>query len=247
MELLYLATFVVALFSGGLSGLAHGGGGFVMGPYWLLSGMTPAQGATTGAFMSIGMATSSVTALRKGGHYPHSRRLMYALSTVAVCTATIGALILPHTDVSAFKTILAIVTIASIPLLFIKPSYTQQMANKPTVGFLLASALLLIGSVINGSAISILFTLTVMSFFNMPIMQTTALRRYVGIWQSIALFVVLAAQGFFVWQHAVMALTGSSIGSYIGTKYAVKKGEIFAKYALALVGVISGIALFVSS
>ena len=247
MELLYLATFVVTFLSGTLSGLAHGGGGFVTGPYWLLSGMTPAQGATTGAFMSIGMASSSVAAFRSAGHYPTTNtRVMYTLSGVAVCMAIIGAIVLPHIDVSAFKMILAVITVASIPLLFIKPVHTQKLANKPAIGFTLACLLLFVGSIINGSAISILFTLTIMSFFNLPIMKTTALRRYVGIWQSVTLFIVLSLQGFFIWQHALMALAGATTGSYFGTKFAVKKGEKFAKYALATIAIISSVSLFAS-
>lgn len=243
MELSYIATFFVALLSSILSGLAHGGGGFVMGPYWLLSGMTPAQGATTGAFMSTGMAVSSAAAFRQSGHYAANRPLMYTLSAVAVCTAIIGALVLPHIEVSAFKMILAIVTIAAIPLLFAKPAFSHKLSNRPAIGFIVASLLLLAGSIINGSAISILFTVTLMTFFNMSIMKVTALRRFVGIGQSVALFVVLAAQGFFVWQHALLALIGASAGSYIGTKYAIRKGEVFAKYALATIAAISSLLL----
>lgn len=46
MELLFIATFLVAFISSILSGLAGGGGGFMMAPYWLIAGMTPAQGTS---------------------------------------------------------------------------------------------------------------------------------------------------------------------------------------------------------
>jgi uncharacterized membrane protein YfcA len=247
MEIHYLATFFVAIISSTLSGFAHGGGGFVMGPYWLLSGMTPAQGATTGAFMSTGMTLSSLAAFRGTEHYPSDKRLMYALSAVAVGAAIFGAFILPKIDVSVFKTILAVITVAAIPLLFKRPTITQSIGQGSKVGFTVASLLLLAGSIINGSAISMLFTLTLMTFFSMPIMKVTALRRYVGLWQSIALVTVLSLQGYFVWQHALVALAGGSIGSYIGTKYAIKKGETFAKYSLAVIAAISSIALLLSA
>ena len=35
MDIIYLATFLVAFISSILSGVAGGGGGFVMSPYWL--------------------------------------------------------------------------------------------------------------------------------------------------------------------------------------------------------------------
>lgn len=36
MEFIYIATFFVALISSILSGMAGGGGGFIMAPYWLI-------------------------------------------------------------------------------------------------------------------------------------------------------------------------------------------------------------------
>lgn len=42
-----------------------------------------------------------------------------------------------------------------------------------------------------------------------------------------------------------MALLGGTLGSYIGTKFAIKKGEKFAKYALAIGALIGAITLLV--
>ena len=74
MDILYLATFLVTLIASLLSGMAGGGGGFVLSPYWLIAGMTPAQGAATGAFMATGMSISSVAAFRKTDHFPKNRK-----------------------------------------------------------------------------------------------------------------------------------------------------------------------------
>lgn len=82
-----------------------------------------------------------------------------------------------------------------------------------------------------------------MAFFNMSVLQMTALRRLVGIVQSVVLFVAFTVQGFLVWQHAIAGFVGGSIGSYMGTKYAVKKGEAFAKYALAVMSLIGVVVL----
>lgn len=119
----------------------------------------------------------------------------------------------------------------------------QRLSRYKGLGLGLAIILLIIGSIITSSAFSILFALTLMAFFNMSVLQMTALRRLVGVVQSIVLFVAFAVQGFFIWQHAIAGFIGGSIGSYIGTKYAVKKGESFAKYALAIMSLIGAIAL----
>lgn len=245
MDILYIATFFVAFISSILSGIAGGGGGFVMAPYWLISGMTPAQGATTGAFMATGMSISSVAAFRKTDHFPKNKKLLYILSAVAFFASILGAIIVPKIDIHTFKYILAIVTILALPLLFIKPNVKHRLSKYKGLGLGLAIGLLVIGSIITSSAFSILFALTLMTFFNMSVLQMTALRRLIGVVQSVVLFIAFAVQGYFIWQHAIAGFIGGSIGSYIGTKYAVKKGESFAKYALAIMSLVGAIALLI--
>ncbi len=236
---------MLALISSFLSGIAGGGGGFVMAPYWLISGMTPAQGATTGAFMATGMSMSSVAAFRKTDHFPEDKRLLIILSVVTFFASILGAIILPKIDIQTFKYILAIITISALPLLFIRPGTKHRLSKYKNTGLSLAIILLVIGSVITSSAFSILFALTLMTFFNMSVLQMTALRRLVNVVQSVVLFVAFAVQGYFIWQHGIAGFIGGSIGSYLGTKYAIKKGESFAKYALAIMSLIGAVALIV--
>lgn len=243
MDVLPLVTFFIAFISSILSGIAGGGGGFVMAPYWLISGMTPAQGATTGTFMAIGMGGSSLAALRKTEHFPRDKKLIAILSVVTLLASVFGALILPKIDIQTFKYVLAGLTILALPLIFIKPHVKHRLSRYKNMGLIMVILLLIISSIITSSAFSILIALTLMTFFGMPVLQMTALRRLVGMVQSIVLFIVLAVQGFFIWQHALLAILGGSLGSYIGTKYAVKKGEAFAKYALAAMSLAGAIAL----
>ena len=207
--------------------------------------MTPAQGAATGAFMATGMSVSSVAAFRKIDYFPKNRKLLYILSVTTLIGSILGAIIVPKIDIQAFKYMLAIITIAALPLLFIKPNIKHRMSSHGDIGLLLAIVLLIIGSIITSSAFSILFALTLMAFFNMSVLQMTALRRLVGVVQSVVLFIAFTAQGFHVWQHAIAEFIGGSIGSYIGTKYAIKKGETFAKYALAIMSLVGAVALLV--
>ena len=243
MDILYIATLLVAFISSILSGIAGGGGGFVMAPYWLITGMTPAQGATTGAFMATGMSMSSLAAFHRTGHFPKNKKLLYILSTAAFIASILGAVIVPKIDIDAFKTALAFITIAALPLLFTRPNSTHRSSRHKRYGLFCAITFLTAGSIITGSAFSILFTLTLMTSFNMSVLQVTAFRRLVGIVQSTVLFTAFAVQGYFVWQHAILGFIGGSVGSYLGTRYAVKKGESYARYALAAMSIAGAIGL----
>lgn len=243
MEVAYVATFLVAFIASVLSGIAGGGVSFVTTPFWLVLGMSPAQGGATGAFMATGMSLSSVAAFRKSGHLPKDKKLFYILATVTLFASILGAMVVPKIDIEAFKAALAIITILAIPLLFIKPSAQHTLKKYKTVGLFLASLLMIIGSVIISGAFSILFTLTLVAFFGMSVLQTTAMKRLLFFVQSVVLLVGFALQGYFIWQHSIAGFCGGILGAYIGTKYAVKKGESFAKYALASMSLIGAVAL----
>jgi uncharacterized membrane protein YfcA len=245
MEFIYVATFFVALISSILSGIAGGGGGYLMAPYWLLSGMTPAQGATTGGFMAIGMGVSSLAAFRKTDHFPRNKKLSIVLTFITVITSIIGAITLTHIEISSFKTILAIITLLSIPMLFIDRRNIKLTKRHRNIGIALLVLLLLVSSIIASSAFSILIAIGLSQLFNLSILQSTALRRLIGLVQSVVIFVILALQGNLLLIHAVAAIVGGSAGSYLGTKFAIKKGENFAMYALAAGAVIGAVTLLV--
>ena len=245
MDLIYMATFLVALISSILSGIAGGGGGYLMAPYWIVAGMTPAQGATTGGFMAIGMGASSLAAFRKTDHFPRNKRLSVALTIITVIASITGAITLTHIETESFKTILAVITVLSIPMLFIDRRKVRLSNRHRKIGVVLLVLLLLVSSVITSSAFSILIAIGLSQLFKLSILQSTALRRLIGLVQSGVIFAILALQGNFLLVHATVAIIGGSIGSYLGTKFAIKKGESFAKLALAAGALVGVIALLI--
>lgn len=193
--------------------------------------------------MAIGMGASSLVAFRGSDHFPKNKKLTIILITIAVISSIIGAMILPHFETGAFKVILAIMTIVSLPLLFIdrqKIVLNKAYRRAGIAGFV---ALLFAGSIIASSAFSILITIGLSQLFQLTTLQSTAMRRVIGLVQSGIIFTILALQGHFLLFHALSAIIGGSIGSYFGTKIAIKKGENFAKYALAIGAGIGAVAL----
>lgn len=243
MELLYFATFAVAFISSILSGIAGSGGGFIMAPYWLLAGLTPAQGATTGAFMALGMGGSSLAAFRGSGHIPQSKKFILLLLIMTFVASSIGPFFLQHISTEIFKPILAILTLISLPLLFINRKDIHITRKSKITGIVLLGALLLASSFITSSAFSIFIAIILAQVFGLSTLQSTVLRRLIGLVQSAVIFTVLVFLGNFLWPHALAGIIGGSLGSYIGTKLAIKKGEKFAKYALAFGAALSSVAL----
>jgi len=240
---LYFATFFVACISSILSGMAGGGGGFIMSPYWLLAGLTPAQGATTGAFMALGMGGSSLAAFRGTEHMPKSRRLIWLLLLITLITSAIGPFFLERIQTEVFKPILAIFTFIALPLLFFNRKNKVFSRRNQVIGFTLLTLLLLASSFITSSAFSILIAIVLSQLFGLAVLQGTVVRRCIGMVQAVVIFAVLVALGNFVLGHAIAGILGGSIGSFIGTRFAIKRGENFAKYALVAGGLVSAMLL----
>lgn len=245
MDLLVLSTFLIAFLSSILSGMAGVGGGFIMAPFWLIIGLTPAQAAANGSFMALGMGLSSLAAFRNTGHLTKNKKLLITLIAMTIGAGVIGALILPHVGTASFKTVLGIITLLAIPLIFVKPRKITQSKRFKLAGVILFGILILLGSVIFSSVFSILIAIVLMNLFGQSVLQSTVLRRLISTVQVAVLFLLLGLSGNFVWIYAIAGLLGGIIGVYIGTKIAIKRGERFAKYALAVGAVISALALLI--
>ena len=244
MELIYIATFFVALLSSILSGAAGGGGGFIMAPYWLLAGLSPAQGATTGAFMALGMGGSSLAAFRGSEHVPsRSRKFIGALLVMTLIMSMVGPFFLNTIQTETFKPILAVFTLLSLPVLFLNRKNKVFNKRNQRIGFGLLALLLLASSFITSSLFSVFIAMVLSQLFGMSVLQGTVIRRQIGIIQSAVIFIILVSLGNFVWQHALAGFLGGIIGSYVGTRFAIKRGETFGKYTLIGSATISSLLL----
>ena len=243
MDPLILLTFVVALLSSILSGMAGVGGGLIMQPYWLLIGLSPAQAAANSSFMVFGIGGGALTAFRKTKYLPENKKLVIILGIITVVASVIGALLIPHFEAQSFKPVIAVMTIAALPLLFIKKKKLPSTKRTQRLGILLFSILIVAGSITFSSTFWVLIAILLVRMFNLTILQNTVIRRIMGLIQAVVLFILLASIGNFVWPYAIEGIIGAIIGSYIGTRFAISKGEKFARYALAVAALISAIAL----
>lgn len=245
MDVLLPLTFVVALLSSILSGMAGVGGGLIMQPYWLLIGLSPAQAVANSSFMGLGIGVGSLTAFRKTKYLPGHKKLVIILASITVIASIIGAMIVPYFETNSFKPLLAVITMLAIPLLFINKKKLVASRTNQRIGIILFSILIVAGSITFSSTFWILIAIMLPTLFSLTILQSTVIRRIMGIIQAIILFGLLTISGNFVWGYAVAGILGAFIGSYIGTRVAISKGDEFARYALALMSLVGAVALLV--
>lgn len=241
--LLLVATFFIALLSSALSGMAGGGGGFIMAPWQLLIGFSPVQMVASGSIGGSSIAIGSLLALGRGG-IKTEKTLVVTLSAIALAGAVIASYVLPSIDTSLFKITIAILTILSLPLFFSRHKRLQvgQRTQKSRwVGYAILSLLVILMSLSFSSAFSLLMALALPFFFGTSTLQSTAIRRSVALMQMLLLAIILHEH--IVWIYTLATVSGSMTGSYVGTRLAVKRGEDFARKALAAMAVVSALSL----
>ncbi|MDB5178868.1 MAG: rane protein of unknown function [Patescibacteria group bacterium] len=243
MDLMILATFFVALFSSILSGISGGGGGFIMTPYFLLIGLSPLQNVAIGSVLGIGLSGSSLLVVR--GRNLVSRRLLGPLVVITVVVTLLAMSVLPKVGAKSLTMMIGVLLLLLVPTLFVNKAAFLPGARSPrmvTLGHVLYG-ILLFGNALLSSGLAALLFLPLMFLMGLTALQANATKRVVGLVQAVLIFAILAPQGLIVWNHALAGLAGAWLGGHLGTHLAVKKGDRFVKAGLAVVMVLSGLAL----
>jgi len=244
MNTLTLVTFVVALLSSVVSGMSGGGGGFIMTPYFLLIGLTPQQIVGGASIASLGLGGSSLIAMR--GRQLINKRFLWPLILLTIIATILAMLVLPKVKSGLFEIVIGVLLIVLAPTLFIKKQSFQpgeRSSKSITFGYVSYAVLLFASSL--GSGLATLLFLPLMFLMGLSALQANALRRVLMLVQAAVAFCIILPQGYIVWSYAVASLLGCYIGGSIGTKIALKKGEVFVKYGLAAIMVASGLSLLV--
>ena len=245
MEWLVVLTFFIGLASSVLSGMGGGGGGFIMMPYLIFIGLTPAQALATMKLGSTGTTIGSLTAFKGTGLI--RRNLVAPFMAITLVCALIAAWIIPQIDSGVFQKIIGAALIVLIPTLFIKKASFQPGARSRgyiIVGYIAYTAFAFLQALV-GTGIGTVLVLILMFLFGLSALEAQATKRIAQPIQGVVLFVFLAIQGLVVWAHGIAGMLGAIIGSHIGTKFAIKRGEGFVKIMLAVVMAVSGVVLLV--
>lgn len=239
-------TFIIAVFSSVLSGMGGGGGGFIVIPYYLFIGLPPANALATAKLGGIGVAAGSMAAFRGKGLV--HKKLVIPFMTITFVCSLISAWLIPRINPGIFENAIGLALIVLIPTLFIKKA-SFQPGHRTTLwlvaGFILYTIFSFLQTLI-GTGMGSVLVLILMFLFGLSALESNATKRVAQSIQAVMLFVLLAIQGLVWWKYALAGLVGSTLGGHIGSHIAIRKGDRFVKYMLAIVMLTSGIGLLLS-
>ncbi len=243
-----IAVFFVSLIASAFSGMAGGGGGFIFLPFLIAVGLGPQQAVATLKLAAFGTSFGSIAAFKRKSF--EDKRLLFFLLAL---TIPIG-LFVPHIfkaiSSKHFQLVLAVMILAMIPVVLSeKNGLAKRQTNKfkKAVGGVLIAAVFFLQGVFSGGVGS-LNNVVLIYFFGLTTLGANAIRRVaVMALNTIVVAALIAGTSFIVYKLAISGLFGGLIGSYIGTRIAIKKGERFAEYALAVFMFVSGVFLILGA
>lgn len=246
MDLLpYLIIAAIGLVSGLLSGMTGGGGATIMIPAFVFTGLSPQMAVATAKLSGLGGDFGGLGAFIKSGHI--RRDIIKVMIPVAVVVGLVVPLIFAVVASRGFQIALAIFMILMLPTLFMKKKKLKRPTRKHKLaGYFLYSAVLFLQGIFSGGVGSLaVYVLTLL--FGASKIETMATRRSVVAVMSPITVASLFIGGFVSVGFGVTALATQFIGTHIGSKIVLKRGEKFATLAMTAAILVSSIALLVNA
>ena len=246
MEILpFIFIAFIGLLSGIVSGISGGGGAMLMIPAFIFTGLPPQVAVATAKMSGLGGDFGGLQAFIKSGHI--RKDIIKVMIPIAIIIGLITPLVFAAIDGKEFQIALAIFMILMLPTLFIKKKTLKAPTRKhKVIGYSLYSVVLFLQGIFSGGVGSLaVYVLTLL--FGTSKIETMATRRAVVAVMSPIAVVALFIGGFI---HVGLGLAGlitAFIGTYIGTKIILKRGEQFVTIVLAVTILISSIVLLVTA
>ena len=261
---LLLLTVLVSAGASVISGIAGGGSGFIIAPFFILMGLHPALATATAKMNEVGVNISSVMAMRiirrramatETGlvvAMPSSDRsdrqsFLATLFVITMVNVSLAAWFIPRLQAEGAQYIIGGLLLLMIPTLFLnkkmfKAGYRSKQWQKG--GYILYSIVSFFQALF-GMGIGMFVSMVLMYMFGIPLIHANDLKRRLMMAQSVVLLILLLAQDAVAIHLGVAALFGALVGAQLGTRIGVKKGHDFIKKIMAIVMFASAIALLV--
>ena len=223
---------------GAFVGSVAAGSGLITMPILLFLGIPPQIALGSFNFGSIGMTVGNIIKFSRFKNLGVPRKDILILSLLAVPATVIGSLVVVSLPGEALTRIVGAILLILLPLLFAKRDF-GIVANRATgrkrilshVAYFLVNA----WSGFFSPGTGLMETYVGVRGYGYTILQRKAVSRIPILLSSIGSVVVFAVSGFINYGYATAMFLGMIIGGYIGTAFAIKKGDAWLKPLLGII------------
>ncbi len=235
--------FLAALSSGVLNSVA-GGGGLIVFPALLITGMSPVVANATSTVAALPGLIASVKAYQ--ADLQDSRRLCVVFSSVSLVGGIIGALLVLWISGEILKELVPyLLLLATLLFTFsdsllswlstVLPKADQNSRSSPHTSSLVLFFVAIYGG-FYGLGISFLLLAVLRLLGLEQIHQINGLKVLLMSCNTIAATITFIPVGVINWNQAFFIMLGSTIGGYVGAYYARKLNPQLVKYLIVVTG-----------
>lgn len=215
----------------------------LMVPLFIAVGLSPQQAVATGKMSGLGAAFGGLAAFYKSGHI--RKDILKVMIPVAVIVGLLAPLVFINLDGEIMQTIIGVVLLCMVPTLFIRKRRLHvHTKKKKGLGYALYSFVLTMQALF-GSGVGSLSLFVMTLLLGTSKIEASATKRAVTAILTPLTFVGLLVAGFVHVLYGIAAVTGSFIGTHLGSRIAIKKGDEFVTYAMAAVVTLSAVLLLI--
>jgi len=246
-DILPAIVFLVVFFTSILSGMAGGGGGFIITPFLIAIGLTPQQSIATGKLGALGLDMGSIAAFRR--RTAKHKTLLLLLILMAVAVGVMSSIAIRRIGNENLKFIMGVLNLAMVPLLFIKHHGLKSRRRHYVfqgIGLLIILTVMLLQGVFS-SGIGSLINVFLILFFGASAIDANIIKRKASLVSDVVVVAGLVSSSLINYKYGLIGAAAGLSGGYIGSKFMLHEGERFARYALMVFMIVSGIWLLATA
>jgi len=237
---IFIVTFIASL----LSGMAGGGGGFIITPFYIAIGLTPQQSIATGKFGALGLDAGAIAAFR--GKIKQYRNFTFLLMLMAIGVGFLSSYFIRNIKNENLQLVMGIMNLSMIPLFLIKHHGLKKRRRGHYILRLLSVLSIVVILLLQGtfsSGIGSLVNVFLILFFGFSALEASLIKRQISVVLDVVVLAGLLGAGLINYKYGLIGMGGGLLGGYIGSRFALHEGERFARYALMVFMLVSGIWL----
>jgi uncharacterized membrane protein YfcA len=225
------------------SSMAGGGAGFVTMPVMLALGLSPAQAVATSKFTGLAATGASLHGLRSVKI--SSRRRLIGIMALALAVGIISPFFIKHLNSELYRIALGVLLLLMAPVIIWKRVGLHETRPSPlrrNIGYVVLTLALMLQAIFSGG-LGTLVPITLMSLLGMHALEANVTKRYSQLLLNVAVVAGVLFSGLIIWKVAVVGIASAFIGSAVGSRIAVRKGNQFVMWVTVVLMLLSGLWL----
>lgn len=241
-DFLVLLIGFVSAFVGSIAG----GAGLIAVPSLLLLGVSPHISLGTSNFGDIGFKFGNILKFSQHKNLGVRWEDVLVLTLIAVPATVLGATFVVSINPAILSKLIGVVLLVLIPLVFVDKNLGIKENRARGVKRICSHVAFFITRVWVGffsPGSGLLETYVKMRGYGYTILQGKAVTRIPHILAGIGGVIVFALSDFINYKLATLMFIGMLVGGYVGTAYAIKKGDRWLKPILGLIILITALKM----